>query len=283
MSRLDIELLLRDADQISPLPESAHRLTTLFADEDWDLREIAMTVELDEALTGRLLGLANSALGGAAGTIDSVNDAVLRAGPGMILSLAMASAVRPEMVNGLPAYGMQKGSLWRHSVASALSMEVARRDCRMPVPGDGFVAALMHDIGKLVINRQLSDEGGEELFDARAKAGRDDAAAERALLGVDHAQLGGRIATRWGLPGAMPVAIAFHHRPEEAPTDEARILASYVQLANSVSHQIGEGGGEGHTRMTTACVQRLGLSRQRYDEICAGTLEGLEAVLDLYR
>jgi HD-like signal output (HDOD) protein len=146
------------------------------------------------------------------------------------------------------------------------------------------VAALLHDIGKLVIGRHLAPGDSGELLEARDEAGRRDAIAERDLLGLDHALVGARVARAWRLPGGIPEAIAFHHRPESAPTEKTRNLASMVQLANSVAHHLGIGGPEdGPTRMTTDCVARLRLSREDFDELCRGTEEELSIVLDLYR
>lgn len=283
MERIDLDLLLQDADQLESLPESAQRLTALFADEDWDLEEIACTVELDQALTGRLLGLANSAASGAMQPIDSVDAAILRAGPGLLLSLALASAVGPELQEGVGGYGLKPGALWRHSVASALAIDkLGKRRKPTPAP-EGFVAALLHDIGKLVIGRRLDPARADELRRECARAGRDDAAVERALLGVDHAELGARIARCWGLPGAISDAVLHHHTPERAATETGRELASFVQLANAVAHRIGEGRGDGKTRLQAECVARLSLSREHFDEICRDTADDLMQILELYR
>jgi putative nucleotidyltransferase with HDIG domain len=282
VERIDIDLLIQDASELESLPESAQRLTAQFAVEDWDLEEIASTVELDGALTGRLLGIANSVSGGARQQIDSVDAAILRAGPGLLLSLALASAVNSEMQEQVPGYGLADGSLWRHSVAAALAMDKIGRELGTTPPPESFVAALLHDIGKLVIGRRMDRDRNIELYRARASAGRDDAAVERSLLGVDHAEIGARVMRCWGLSGDISEAILHHHAPEGAKTESARELASYVQLANAVAHRIGEGRSDGKTRLTSDCVTRLALSRDRFDAICGAAADDLRQILEMY-
>src|SRR5690606_17593821 len=94
------------------------------AEEDWELAQVADVVRLDPPLCGRALGLANSAsLGYRHPTVDA-HQAVMRLGPGSVLGLAIGSGARRSMDGAVPWLGLAPGELWRHSVASALAVEL---------------------------------------------------------------------------------------------------------------------------------------------------------------
>ena len=278
---IDVDALIREADELEPLPASAAKLANLLNREDWVLEEIGSVVSLDQALTGRLLGLANSATSGSRHSISTVDEAVMRMGPGMVLSVALASVVRVEMQQSLPGYGLGEGSLWRHSVASALAVDQARRFCRAVPPSQSFAAALLHDVGMLVLERHLRRVSSPENESSQSEAGTTVAEKEWSLLGIRHDQLGGRIARTWKLPPAIEDGIAFHHDPERASDDEGRLLAGFVDLADIVAHRIGESCAE-EPRLSRESIQRIGITQQGFDELCEATDEQLERALEIY-
>lgn len=126
--------LLEEARELKALPYSAVRLSSLLSHADWVLKDIVQVVEHDLVLTGRLLRLANSSTMAASHPVSSVGDAIVRVGPGPILNLALASAVRMELQRPLTSYGLGELELWRHSVATALAVDRARKFCGAAPP-----------------------------------------------------------------------------------------------------------------------------------------------------
>ena len=155
---LDQSALVRAAYALDPLPASVSRLATLVARENWTVKEAEEVIALDQALTVKLLRLANSAAGASRIEIATVGDALVRMGVGVVLSMATGSSVQRLIRVGLPEYGLSEGDLWRHSVAAALASEAAARVCQTVVPPESFTAALLHDIGKLVLVQFLDPE-----------------------------------------------------------------------------------------------------------------------------
>ena len=155
---LDFDEMIQEIDHLEPLPQSTSRLASLLLDEDADLDEIVRVSSLDQALTARLLRMANSAASASRRDIVTPKDAVLRLGRGTILSLAMASSVQKQMGEAIPQYGLSEKALWRHSVAAAVAAELIPKYCKVNVPPESYAAALLHDVGKLVMCRFLSPE-----------------------------------------------------------------------------------------------------------------------------
>jgi len=93
---------------------------------------------------------------------------------------------------------------------------------------DLVVAALLHDIGKLVLARARPDYVAPL---AARRTPEERVREELREVGVDHASLGGLLLERWGLPEGLVDAVARHHRSR--PDSEA---ASLVRLADMLAH-----------------------------------------------
>ncbi len=196
---LDLQAIIDGSNELAALPGSALRLTAILSCDDWIIDEIVHTIGHDQALTGRLLKLANSAASGAQCKVDTVADAVMRMGTGPVLSLAVGSAVREGMAGALPSFEEGEGALWRHSVASALAVQNAGRHCSVVPPAECFVAALLHDIGFLALDRWLMTlPNDQERFAARAS-----------IRETDHGVLGGLITAQWQLLESTPGGRSF--------------------------------------------------------------------------
>ncbi|MBL8768934.1 MAG: HDOD domain-containing protein [Planctomycetes bacterium] len=269
---LDLDAVLASAQSLKPLPASVGRLTAIVSREDVDLREVVDVVQLDQALTARMLKAANSALSASRTQIGTVKDAVVRLGSGLVLSFAMASSVKHTASGALPGYGLGEGELWRHSVAAALAAEVLKPLARkVSLPPEAFTAALLHDIGKLVLNRFLDQDTSALVQRARSEGGLDFEAAEASVLGIGHGALGGTIAQRWGLPDSIVVGIRFHENPSRSREIEAQAgathderafaVADLVHVASNLSNHssIGPADDRSIPELDGAACERLGL------------------------
>jgi len=279
----ELKPILEDARTLEPLPQSASRLAVLLTGDEWDMAEVCDTVRLDQALTGRLLGIANSARSGSRERVGTVEAAVMRLGTGAVLGLVLGSAVRKSYQTALPAYQLDEGDLWRHSVAAALAVEEARRFGARTIPPEAFASALLHDVGKLVLARHLTADvlstlqklQGEEHFGARV---------ERAVLAIDHAAVGGLVARAWGLPEAIAAGIEHHERPLAARDDASRAVAFLVGLADAAAARCGApcGGPEAAPNFSLLHAEGLGIPASGFDELCAAVAERLDDILHRY-
>jgi putative nucleotidyltransferase with HDIG domain len=281
---VDLEVLVKDALALQPLPASVARLGIVLAKEDWDLQEICETIRLDQALTGRLLCAANSALSAPAVEIGSVDQAVLRLGPGKVLSLAIASSLQAQFHTALPSYGLSEGELWRHSVAAALAVEMARPRCRVRIDNEAFAAALLHDVGKLVLSRHLDPTAQEHMRRACLEQGLSNEEAEEEILQVQHAEVGALVAEGWKLPKAIATGIRYHHDPLSAPDDPGRRLCYQIALADAVSNEVNVARGEmaDQGRFTPDLAERLGMTEELFGELCQAVESSLDETLALY-
>ena len=105
--------------------------------------------------------------------------------------------------------------------------------------------------------------------------------AERMVFGFSHADLGAMLAQRWESPEEIVLAIRFHH-PQ--PGDQTYPIVDMVMVANVVARCIGEGiGSQGmEFSVDSTCRDRLGVTKEDLDWVCATTAVAAEALFATY-
>jgi putative nucleotidyltransferase with HDIG domain len=280
MNLIDIPSLIKMADELQPLPGSVVKLITLLSGGENDVDEITRVIRFDPTLTVRLLRMANSAFSGASVTITTVHEAVSRLGTQRVLSLAVAAHTRPLLRVQVTAYGYREGELWRHSVLAMLAAESAPRVCKVPVPGASSTAALLHDIGKLVMAHFLDPEILELLGRAQNEGGLGPMEAETQILQVHHGELGGLIARHWKLPDSIVNGITFHHNPEFGGDP----VCDVVHVANVVAKhaQAKLLGKEVSATVNPDAAERLGIPEKDLDWLRDETVTSFTKVGGLF-
>ena len=273
--------LIEAAYDLEPLSETVAGLASILGNDNWQMRHVEEVISLDQALTARLLRFSNSAAVASRSPIARVKDAVVRLGTGSVLSIAMASGVQSQMSVAVPEYGLNEGQLWRHSVAAALAAELIPIVLRVRVPFESFTAALLHDIGKLLLARFLEPDLLRFLEKARKAGGASSLMAEIEILGVHHAELGGLIAEHWRLPPRLVKGIAHHH----APLEGRDRVCDVVHVANFVAKRVGTGGEAGEQDLVVEpdSLERLKIDQEGLDRITKATRDRLDEVIARYQ
>jgi putative nucleotidyltransferase with HDIG domain len=137
-------------------------------------------------------------------------------------------------------YQLQNGELWRHSVACALLSQILADRLHQEKSPIQFTVNLLHDVGKVVLTGFVKDHF-EEIRRRVEEENLSFLEAEKATLGIDHAELGGRIAESWKFPPDIIAGIRYHHTPFLAP--EFHDLVSLAYLCDVVALMTGIGGG----------------------------------------
>ena len=221
------EVALHEAvERLGPLPASLHRLLAITASPEFDLDEIVDVLDHDMLLTAAVLRRANSASSAPADRIHTVGEAVMRIGAVQTLATAMHSVVGGTFNKHLHRYRLTSRELWRHSCAASIAAAQIRARAAGPLPTSTATTALLHDIGKVVL-----DVVGVDVPIPTIQAVGDQACAiEEELFGLDHAAMGGMVAEMWHLPPAIVEGIAGHHALVDDP------LPSAICLADDVAH-----------------------------------------------
>lgn len=226
---------------LKPFPATAARLMQLFKSEDYRVDEVQRVLEADPGLATKLLNVANSAMFATSVACTSISQAVVRLGRRQVQDI-LAAVVTMELFKD--AQGMGRDVL-EHSVGVAAITRVLAKYWRFSEVDELFLAALLHDVGKL-----LSIETGEIRYQEMASVGLEQPdevhLEERAQVGYDHAVLGSLVTHIWKIPEPVPSVISLHHQPGRAYQQGGSVglMVALLRLADRFEYQIRSTDGE---------------------------------------
>ena len=212
-------------EELPALAESCGRVERLVAKPGASVDEVSEAVESDAGLAIAVLRAAASS-NGSPQRISGIPDAIEALSLGGV-GAAASTVDTYELFEAAGQWEDQPEKFRRHALAARHAAERIAELGRMPAADELALAALLHDVGRLVLLRLYP--GYTDLL-ASGATPEDRIQAERRELGVDHALVGGVLVRRWGLTPAIGAAIERHHAPDaDGP-------AAAVALADLVAH-----------------------------------------------
>jgi len=219
----ELEQRLNDPDlqaligQLGSLPSPSRtviELNDLLAQPEATAQDIAGVIESDGAMTAKLLQVVNSAYFSLSHTIADVSSAVTYLGVNAVRDLCVSMELLKSFNTGPTFVQTAIDEIHEHSLAVA---HVARQLMSDRASGnEAFVAALLHDVGLLVIATQMP----ERFLELRVQVMRSSlslAEVELEVIGAHHADIGAHILELWGLPSAIVEAVGRHHDAADIP------------------------------------------------------------------
>jgi putative nucleotidyltransferase with HDIG domain len=221
--------------------------------------EVSRVLELDPALTTSVLRFANSAYFGCSREIYSVREAVVRLGMKTIARMLYMSEASQWAQCPVKGYDLAPKMLWNHLISSAVATEILAKTIGVRAPNAAFTAALLQDIGKLVMGSYLEVDAGPILeLAVHEKISFDE--AEFQVLGINHAEVGAELLKLWNLPSVIVDAVRWHHDPESCPGE--KLTVDLIHMADVISMMAGVGLGVDGLNYTVcpASERRLGMN-----------------------
>lgn len=278
--KVDANAIIKEIDKLKPIPQVAHKIMSIAEDKNSNMTQLADVIVYDQALTANLLRACNSAYFGLPQEVESVHQAIVYLGMDQVVDLVLMSGGSENFKEKHDGYDLDEGELWRYSVASALIAKELAEKKGSEKNHLVFTSALVKDIGKVILNRYVADSF-EKINFLTTKHEMSFKEAEKAVIGIDHAELGGMVAKKWKFPSKMIDVIVNHHAPENAK--EAKFESKLVYLADTICMMIGIGvGSDGLSyRFNREIVEELGFSDNDIQEVIMGFGEKMKEVEDL--
>jgi HD-like signal output (HDOD) protein len=277
---LDLKTIMKKIDTLKPIPQVAHKIMSIVEDPESSLPDLAKVIGYDSAVTANLLKVANSAYFGRPGKFDSIHQAIVYLGMDHVVDLVLLSSGADNLKPEHKGYDLQKGDLWKYSVLSALIAQELAANKGVGKAYLIFTASLLKDIGKVILDQYVGDAFKEinALVEEKNLTFRE---AEKRVIGIDHAELGGMVAESWNFSPQMVEIINNHHQPQKSSISE--IESSIVYLADTICMMMGIGGGmDGLAyRFHKDVIKRLEFTEKDLQEIMAMFGEKLQQVESL--
>ena len=235
-----IDKIIEEINELRPVSEISNRVTEITSNPHSSLAELVDVIKYDQAITANLLRICNSAYFGLKKKIASIKQAVAYLGLNKVASLIVLGNSSDNFKKAQIGYDLNEDELWRYSVSSALIVEDLAEKRRLNNISFIFTSALLKDIGKVILSTYVKDSF-EDINKAVQNRGLTFIDAEKEVIGINHAELGARVAERWNFSPHMVDIIRNHHNPDKAPPDDLSIPIVY--LADSICMMIGIGVG----------------------------------------
>ncbi|MGI6648429.1 MAG: HDOD domain-containing protein [Bacillota bacterium] len=235
-----LEKIVSRVKDLPALPAIVTRVIQLTEDPNSTAKDLSEMLSHDQSLTAKVLRLANSAYYGFPRRINTVADAVVLLGFGVIRSLVMAASVYDILEKPVQGYALAPGELWRHSQACAMGSRLIAQRVKYRYLDQAYIGGLLHDIGKVILSEYLK-EVYQQVIDRVVQEQISFTEVEVEILGFDHAAVGARVVEEWNLPPELVDCIAYHHRPLQMADNST--LASIVHLSDAICMTMGIGLG----------------------------------------
>jgi len=262
------------------LPQVTSQVLRLVDNPNASPRQIGALIERDAGLASKLLKSANSAYYGAPGKIKTVSQAISVMGLSAVRSIVVGQAYQQMTSVRGASKRFDRLAFWQHSLATASAARVLAKLKGWRDPEEAFLAGLLHDAGRLVMDKFLPNEFDQiltlalerviPLFDA-----------EREVLGYTHVEVGDLLGAEWNMPESMRDALRRHH--DDVSFDECP-LGCLIHAANVLAHQAGFAlGAPVLYELPPVVKQSLGISDAQYEGLKQAIVQEVVRVQEALR
>lgn len=241
-------------------PQALAAVMQLDDHTELNFKELDNVIRVDQGISAGILKLANSSFYSRGNKITSLQNAIGLLGFKLIRSMVVLLTAKSLFEEG--KYEKFRLHVYRHSVVAAIIAKGLAPSIGMPqLQEEAFVAGLLHDIGKVILN--VCDRARFiETLNLTITGGLSAVTAEKQVLGLTHTEVGKAAAEAWRLPDLLIRVIAEHETPFlGAPQNDSDKLLLMVQYADCVAKKAGYGV---YTSMTdarcAAIAEQLGLT-----------------------
>jgi putative nucleotidyltransferase with HDIG domain len=232
--------LVGSLQDLPSVPRAFAELRDALADPETSIERVVKIVEQDVAISAKVLQLVNSAFFGVTREVSDIRTAVSYLGisilQNLVLSLEAFRCFQPN--KPIPGFSLEQF----HEHAQLTAKIAGAAPGKSKAGGVAVGAALLHDIGKLVIAERAPEHLARAIAGAQQEK-RPLYVVEEELIGVSHAEVGAYLLSLWGLPYPLVEAVAHHHHPDRVPHDKLGVIP-FVYLANLLAHGQEKNGGE---------------------------------------
>jgi len=278
-----IQVLIKEIKNLKPIPAVVHSLLDAVDAPNVGMEEIAKIIQYDPAITASVLRTTNSAFFGLKHPAESIKDAANLLGTDQIIDLVLLKSGAGIFSGKQAGYDLNEGAMWKYSVSSAIIARQIAVELEIPHKSSIFTAALLKDIGKIILDGFVQD-AFEKITGLVTSENISFMEAEKQVIGVDHAELGGMIAKMWKFSPKMVKIIRNHHLQDIKMIEDRDIAVVY--LSDCICMMMGMGvGADGLAyRFHRDAMRQIGISADDMTRIIAEfacKMQEVEALLQV--
>ncbi len=241
MKRQITDKHLEKIDDLPGLPDVILEAIRLLEQPDVTVERVISSIQMDQAIVSKILSLVNSSFYGFRGKIKNISQAIVLLGFDAVKNAILSVTILDIFSKTDRESGFDPRSFWLHSIGTGVISQVIGHHLKCDHEENFFISGILHDIGKLAIIKIFPEKFFMILEEIKIKD-EPMVQGERAVLGIDHGDIGYMLAEKWSLPRDIQEAIGLHHCPWNAK--ENRTMCATVYLSDILCRalDIGYGG-----------------------------------------
>ena len=234
------QISIPDNFELPSLPQIYFQIQEAINDPTITIESISNIISKDSGLSASVLRFANSALYGTSQQIDTMTRALVRIGTQEIHTIVLGATIT-TLFEGIPEEIINMRQFWKHSISCGIMAKGIATYLDVGGVERYFIAGLLHDLGKLVLYKNMTELSKGILLDCRT-SNKLHYIAEKEKLGFDHTQVAKILLEKWHIPDSIKIMIVNHHQP--AATDQRSRDTSVLHLADVIVNglQLGTSG-----------------------------------------
>ncbi|MCP4747507.1 MAG: HDOD domain-containing protein [Desulfobacteraceae bacterium] len=211
---MSVQKIIDEIESMAPFSQSSLQIIEMMSCPESGSSKVARVVKKDANLAANVLRLANSSFFGLKQKVDSIDHAVTIIGSKRVLEIALYSMTSAALKKPQLGYALKGGELWRHTVIGAAFAREIAIEQNLDNAEVVFTAALIKDLGKVILSRHLA-EAEKEIDQLVFEKKMPFCEAEKKILGIDHAELAAIAFERWSFPENLIHVVRNHHLQKE--------------------------------------------------------------------
>lgn len=232
-SRISIDKIVATIGDLPAIPDVVAQVIELTDDPNIAVSEVSTLIERDPALTAKLLKVSNSSYYGMRQVVGTLKLALVILGVREVRNIVLGIAVIETLQHPSTERLLVREGLWDHCTRVASLAKRLGVHMELSLQGEDFIAGLLHDIGKLILWKELRDDY-VAVYERAKKENKPLHELEYEQFGFDHADAAAAISEIWGLPDSLTNALACHHPRADRTLADSKDprLCALVRIAN---------------------------------------------------
>ncbi len=254
---------------LPPLPKVAAQALVMVENPDTALNDLVKLLGNDTALAAQVLKIANSSMFSCQREVTTLNQAIMLIGLKSLKSIVVAATLK--QLNR--KFGKFEQMFWENSTSTAFAALSIGKMLRKDYADELFLMGLLHDLGKLVLIKEIPDKYVEVVN--KTAQGLDYNTVEQDTLGFAHPLIGALVAKKWNFSPVVCQVILHHHDPlPQGSSDKIMEATWIIQAADLLAHKLGHAHLPGYPDQSAeadAALKILGLGDEQVQVISEQT------------
>ncbi|MCP4159951.1 MAG: HDOD domain-containing protein [Deltaproteobacteria bacterium] len=251
-------------EKLQPIPQVALKILRMVNDGYYSIENIAEEVKKDQVITAKIIKLCNSSFFAMKREIDSLDDALSIIGMDKLIKIIISNSVKKFYNQSSSGYSLCMGGLFHHAVGTSAIAEGLAKKTEIVSPGVAYTAGLLHDLGGVMLDQFFNKS--KPFFYREFEKSEAIASVENNVFGINHLEIGKKIAKSWNFPSPLVDVIMYHHDPEKAQRNKE--LVNIIYIADFIMERFSRGVfADQNPKSLEYCLKSLNLTMDSIPEI----------------